>query len=317
MRSQLIWCGRFLIALAILFFLSERLHSLLTQLEVDTVTCQPLWVIASFAILLSHRTLLVFPWWILYRAAAQVEVSFRNSWALFQISQLGRYLPGKVGQFVWMASLARGFGIQKTLAVIVSCLQIVFQCSLGCIIGIPVLQSTEHLVFQNWIDDFSVISPLWIFVGGLGFLLIVGGGLYAKKRIRELIPQFAEYRDTLLSVSKVLYLIASYLLVWGLLGSAFFLFIKGFVTTISISQFPMVMSTCAMAWCIGFLSFLTPSGLGIREGFLSLMLTTVGLTPATAALLALLSRLWTLGAEIFLGGLACGSYFRHRRIQHN
>lgn len=317
MRVRLVWGVRLLIALAILLFLSKRLHNLLTQLELDTIAFDPLWAIVSFAILLSHRTLLVFPWWILYRAAAQVKASFRDSWTLFQISQLGRYLPGKVGQFVWMASLARGFGIQKTLAVIVSCLQIVFQCILGCIIGIPVLQNTELLVFQNWIDDFLMTSPLWIFVGTLGFLLIVGGGLYAKKRIKELIPQFAEYRNTLFSVSRVLYLIASYLLIWGLLGVAFFLFIKGFVSTISISQLPMVISTCAMAWCIGFLSFLTPSGLGIREGFLSLMLTTVGLTPTTASLVALLSRLWTLGAEIFLGGLACGSYFRHRRIQHN
>ena len=168
MRVRLIWCVRLLIALAILFFLSKRLHNLLTQLELDTIAFDPLWAIVSFAILLSHRTLLVFPWWILYRAAAQVKASFRDSWTLFQISQLGRYLPGKVGQFVWMASLARGFGIQKTLAIIVSCLQIIFQCSLGCIIGIPVLQSTKHLVFQNWIDDFSVISPSWIFCRSLG-----------------------------------------------------------------------------------------------------------------------------------------------------
>ena len=316
MKAQLIWSTRLLIALVILFFLSKRLYTLLAQLQVDTVEFQPFWGIASFAILLIHRTLLVFPWWILYRAAAQVKVPFRNTWALFQIAQLGRYLPGKVGQFVWMASLARRFGIQKTLAIIVSCLQIAFQCILGCIIAIPVLQTTKLPVFENRMDALRITTPLWIFIASLGFLLILGTGLYYKKRIKELILRFAEHRDTLFSVSKVLYLIAAYLLIWGLLGGAFFLFIKGFLTTLSISQLPSVISICAMAWCIGFLSFLTPSGLGIREGVLSLMLTTLGLTPTTAALVALLSRLWTLGAEIFLGGLAFGTYFKHRRIQH-
>lgn len=117
------------------------------------------------------------------------------------------------------------------------------------------------------------------------------------------------------SVSGILWLAGAYLLLWAFLGIAFFLFIKS-LTLVSTSQLPVVTGTYAVAWSIGFLSIITPSGLGVREGILSLLLTSV-LPPATAMLVALLSRLWTLGAELLLGGIAFGIYFRQRHIQQN
>lgn len=41
------------------------------------------------------------------------------------------------------------------------------------------------------------------------------------------------------------------------------------------------------------------------------------LPPATATLVARLFRLWALGAELILGGVAFGIYFRQRHIQQN
>jgi len=59
----------------------------------------------------------------------------------------------------------------------------------------------------------------------------------------------------------------------------------------------------AFAWIVGFLSFLTPGGLGIREGLLSLLLSRYMPTPQ-ATLVALLCRVWMLSAEIVLAGVA-------------
>jgi len=53
--------------------------------------------------------------------------------------------------------------------------------------------------------------------------------------------------------------------------------------------------------------------LGVREGVLSVLLTTV-LPPATATLVALLARLWTVAAELLLGGVAFAMDFRQRRV---
>ncbi len=94
----------------------------------------------------------------------------------------------------------------------------------------------------------------------------------------------------------------TYLLLWGCCGLAFFLFIKS-LSPVEWSQLPVIIGIYATAWTIGFLSFITPSGLGVREGMLSLLLT-VYLPPATATLVALLSRLWSTLAELVLASAA-------------
>lgn len=57
-----------------------------------------------------------------------------------------------------------------------------------------------------------------------------------------------------------------------------------------------------MAWTVGFLSFIAPAGLGIREGALSFLLSTL-LPEATAIFIALLSRFWYLTVELALVGV--------------
>ncbi len=101
-----------------------------------------------------------------------------------------------------------------------------------------------------------------------------------------------------------------YLLVWISLGIAFFLFVKS-IYPIHITQFPIIMSIFAFAWSIGFMTLITPGGLGVREGILSLLLTSC-LPPATATLIALLSRIWVICIEIILAGVAFGCYMRQK-----
>ena len=312
-HTRLVSWGRWLIAFAVLVFLIKRLSSLLATLEVEAATFQsPFWLIVSLGILMSYRTLLVSPWCTLYGYAAQTPVSFQASWTLFQLSQFGRYLPGKVGQFVWMFSLSRRFGIKKTTALLATCLQLVFQCCSGIIVGFPVLHSPEAAsLLQKRLESFQISPKAGLLMGTLGALtLSIGCVFFYRRRIGEIL-RCSRTKQTLrgmFSISRVLRLMVSYLLLWGLLGIAFFLFIKSLVP-VDLSQFLMLTGIYAIAWGIGFLSFVTPGGLGVREGVLSLLLTIV-LPPARAMLVALLSRLWTLSVELLVGGGAFWIYWR-------
>lgn len=86
----------------------------------------------------------------------------------------------------------------------------------------------------------------------------------------------------------------------------FFFFIKS-IYPIRIVQLPIISSIYPFAWSIGFLSLITPSGLGVREGVLSMFLTTC-LPPVTATLVALLARLWMVITEVVLAGVAWRCY---------
>ncbi len=312
-RTLLMRAGRWLVAFATIFFLTKRLYNLLTELDVKAVALEsPLCFIGSLILLFFYYSGLGIPWLFLYRAGSGKRVSVLSGWTFFQLSQLGRYLPGKIGQYVLMFSLSKRFQIKKKHAVLSTSLQLIFQCCLGCIVALPALRTSS--ILQNLLKNFQM-SPKTIFLSGIIVMLVLGAGLlllyeqYNGIRLLHLIKQ-SFYR--MLSVSEVLCLIGSYLLLWGLLGLAFFLFTKSLYLVLT-SQLLMITSTYALAWSIGFLCIITPNGLGIREGILNLLLTII-MPPATATLVALLARLWTLSAELFLGGVVFGLYVRQRHI---
>lgn len=312
MSARVLRWGRILIALSILYFLIKHLLGLLTPLQGEVVVFKPFWLLAAFTSLLLYFVLLGIPWIFLYRAGREKPVPLLSGWTFFQLSQLGRYLPGRVGQFVWMLSFSRGFGIEKTAAVLATCLQLAFQCSLGCLLGCLVLWHTETAqLLQNVLARLEMSVKATLIGMGIGTF---GGGvvfLY-RERIKGMFSRLIKQGAAMFSMSKLLLSVGVYLLLWVLLGTAFFLFIKS-LCAISVSRLLVVTGIYAVAWSIGFLSVITPSGLGVREGVLSVLLTTV-LPPATATLVALLARLWTLAAELLLGGIAFGIDFRQRRV---
>ena len=309
-RSRLLRWGRILIALAIIFFLVKRLYNLLAALEGEAIAFKPFWLLASLTLLLVYFSVLGIPWFFSYRAGSEKAVSFVSGWTFFQLSQLGRYLPGKVGQFVWMLSLSRKFGIEKTGAVLATCFQLAFQCSLGCILGSLVLWRTEVTpILDNLLTSVEMSPKTGLICIGI---VTLGGGVVFLYRhhIQETLPRLIKQGAAMFSMSKLLRSLGVYLLLWGLLGAAFFLFIKSFYP-VTASQLFTVTGIYATAWSIGFLSVITPSGLGVREGILSVLLTSI-LPPATAMLVALLSRLWTLSAELAVTGVAFGLYWRQQ-----
>jgi hypothetical protein len=91
-------------------------------------------------------------------------------------------------------------------------------------------------------------------------------------------------------------LAAGYLLYWGLTGLAFAALIRS-IFPLPASAIPLALAGYAAGYAVGFLSLLTPAGLGVREGVLVLALAPV--MPAGPALVvALLSRLWMMVFEL-------------------
>ena len=305
--------GRYLIAFAILFFLFKHLFELIRDLKVESITFNPFWLLLSCVILIVYRTLRIFPWLTLYQNSTSKSVSFQSSWTLFQLSELGKYLPGKVGQFVGIATLCRSLDIARVKAIASTLLQLAFQCVLGILIGVPVLLSPEaREIWQNILINLlhNSFRSIIFFAAiiGLGTILIV----LFRKRLSSQKAHFQTIRRTLVSFKKLFRLLMIYILLWACVGIAFFLFVKS-IYPIQMVQFPLILGIYPFAWSIGFLSLITPGGLGVREGVLSLLLTAC-LPSVTATLIALLSRLWIINIEVILAAIAWGYYCRQRRI---
>lgn len=306
-QERLLRIGRWFLSFMILLYLIQRFYELQTDISGEGIAfVAPFRLLSSLILVLIYYNVLSLPWFFCYRRGSGTSTAFLSGWTFFQLSQFGRYLPGRVGQFVWMLSFSRSFGIEKTSAVLATCIQLAFQSILGVIVGVAVLGGAKISLLHTW-GQFEM-GRMGIRLGGIGLVVLGVGAFLYRGRIAAAVPHLKKLFCAMFLVR----LLGLYLFLWGLLGIAFFLFIRGF-SPVSTSQLFQVTGIYAVAWSIGFLNFLTPSGLGIREGVLSLLLTSI-LPPATATLIALLSRLWTLSAELLIGGVAFGLSLRQKRI---
>jgi hypothetical protein len=99
----------------------------------------------------------------------------------------------------------------------------------------------------------------------------------------------------------IIYILA-YSVSWLLFGLAFLIFIKAMAEA-SFGMYPSLTGAFAFAFNIGFLALFVPGGIGVREGILVLLLSSLFPVPI-ATLIALLARIWATAAELLCLSIA-------------
>lgn len=211
-------------------------------------------------------------------------------------SNLARYVPGKVWQFVAAADLARGRGLD-TATMLVSLVVVmgffllgagVVALAFGAIPGIPA-------------------SPARIGAAAALALALVHPRVIAAAL--RLVPRRAAdvaWRGGWTSGAGLLALSVGY---WVANGAAFALFLDAIVGTPA-GSFVALVGANAAAYLVGYVVIVAPAGLGFREATLTALLGGIlgsGLGDqralALGAVAALASRLWMVVAEL-LGAAA-------------
>jgi uncharacterized membrane protein len=96
--------------------------------------------------------------------------------------------------------------------------------------------------------------------------------------------------------------LGSYAVAWIAVGVSFAALVQA-LTPLHWSQVPGLVAVFSAAYVIGFLTLLTPGGLGVREGVLTLLLATI-LPSGVSAVVAILARLWMVVVEVAGAGIA-------------
>ncbi len=147
---------------------------------------------------------------------------------------------------------------------------------------------------------------------GLGVVLIVGllvglhprvlnGLLNVALRVLKRAPVILTLR-----YGDILLVTLFWLVSWAIAGCAFYMLLLSLFPAVPVSVLPICIGIYAIAWDIGFVSFITPSGLGFREGaIVGLFALAVPFMPGTVVgILALLSRLVSTIAELVCVSIA-------------
>ncbi len=232
----------------------------------------------------------------------QKQVSFRSAWTLFHLANITRYLPGRIWGIVRLLSLSKKFGLSKTAVGSSLTLHVGIETALGGLIAMSLLFSDGmRETASDALETFSrhtlllMLAVIGVMVGSV--FLIPKLAEHARQFLKKLAPRLGK-------VSLSGFVLTCHCLLWLCQGIAFFLFVRS-LASVFLRDAGVLTACFAFAWIVGFLSFLTPGGLGIREGLLGLLLSNY-LPPSQATLVALLSRLWMLAAESLLAAIAFG-----------
>lgn len=224
-------------------------------------------------------------------------------WTVFRIvsiSQLGKYLPGKVffaGNFYLLSRQAGIGSLQIGAAFVISMALWILTASL-C--GLPVLSLLQPALRYS-VLVLPLLLALFIHPRFLGWLLRTAQGISGRMRSSSGIApvDLTAQADLLTRLSSMFYLRVAllYLATWLLAGLGAYLCLSAFVTDVPIgadpSVFPLALASIALGTVAGFLALFAPVGLGIREG-----IGTLVLSPAVGAGVALLAMVLLRGITV-------------------
>lgn len=261
---------------------------------------RPGWLVLSSLLVLATYVLLVEIWRrVLRRYSARVSLGVAAR--VWFISNLGKYVPGKVWQLTAMAVMMNRYGVSLTVAgstaVIVAVCNVVAGFVLILGLGAPSL----HALGAH--AEMAAIT-------GTAVLLLVL--LTAPLTVRSAAALFNRLGQRQLALNvpaaAVWESIVGYLGTWILYGLAFELFAIAVVGHAS-GNWEAYVATFTLSYLVGYLWLPAPGGLGAREWAMSTVFIALKLgTPAEAAVVTIASRLWLTVLEI-----APGVYYLARR----
>jgi uncharacterized membrane protein YbhN (UPF0104 family) len=198
-------------------------------------------------------------------------------------SMLTRYIPGNIWHILSRAAMAGKLAVTPALVVASATIE----QALTLLGALALLALTLPLWFASGANLAQAPAGsgwLWLVLPlGLALLhpALLGRalGVAARKLRRPELAWHYRYRDVL----RLLLAYAAAMLLQGLALVA----LVGGLAPLAGAQVPLLVGASALAWALGFLSFLTPSGLGVREGVLALLLAQI--YPAPVAIVASLT----------------------------
>ncbi|HEX7049504.1 MAG TPA: hypothetical protein VF188_04775 [Longimicrobiales bacterium] len=203
------------------------------------------------------------------------------------VSNLNRYIPGKIWQFIGVIDLSRAAGISALTSVTSLLLYMGFVLVAGAILGIYLVPGSLIGVPDGWRLGLRWAAPALL---GLLHPAVINTVIGWTTRLtrRPLRAWTGRWSDGLA-------IFALCVLEWLALGAAFTLFV-GSITPVGFERYPALTGAFALSFVAGYMVLL-PAGLGAKEGALAVLLGGVLPFPVAAAV-AVAARVWTLLAEL-------------------
>lgn len=301
-RRHLVLLVQLLFVAAVVGYAGRALVEQWGAMQRHAASLDPSWglVALSGLLVLAAYALLIATWRAML-GAWDASIPFGEAARIWFVSNLGKYIPGKVWQIAAMGAMAQRQGVTAVAAagsaVVVNLANIVSGFAIVLVTGAGVLRvshpSGPRIAAVLVVLVLSGLLALPVLLPPLARL---GARLLRREIAVPRIPARAIWLATLGTA-----------LAWATYGVAFQLLAVALdlaPSAASTGATPGYIAVYTISYLIGYLSLVTPGGIVVRETMLVEGLIALGLAGAPAGwLLAVASRLWLTVLEIAPGML--------------
>lgn len=286
---------KLLVPLIIAFFVGRVIHANWQQVREAEWQFSPLYLIGSFALCSGWFLFRPLGWNIILNRFGR-HVPYAAVFRVYRQSELSRYVPGAVWQFVSRIYLIKRWHVTASACMAATIVDLVL-ATLAALIpaswtlqeAFPGMQRYHQIVLMVFpVASLLVIHPR-AFNAWAGFL---------AERLRQ------PWTPLRITWVRLLGIWALYVAGWLMMCTGVAMFASG-ILAMEPGGSMYLGSSYAVAWLIGTLTMIAPAGMGVREGALGIMLQRV-LAAGPAFTIAVCVRFWVLLVEVCwfaLGGL--------------
>jgi len=232
------------------------------------------------------------------------NISYAKSFHYYNITQLGKYMPGNFWHFVGRYGYYRAERLSFSEIHKALILEMLF-ISLGCLLVSAVFFSLNPS-FYSYLASLNVLDTRFIFIPVI-VLCLTTVFLLIKRKV------FKKVARHLLSNWRLnIKILIVQFAIWLFLGASFYLLLRGH--TIHHGLFPNIISLYSIAYLLGFLFVLAPAGIGVREFVLISGLGFIDMPMDIKLSLVGFHRVFYMAAEVILAAIAFAifMYFEDR-----
>lgn len=257
-------CGNIITLIAI-YFVFKKLFS--TDLDYSEIFNQKdISIVLIVTIILSIIIILnCFPWKTLVEMFSKENMPWLDTTKVYTKSNLLKYLPGNVFQYVGRNQLASKMNISHIQVAAAT----IFDVAVNVLAGIVL--ASIYLFKNNLFADFFKNLPLGLTLGFcLLLILFIGTLLYVLRN--KIQPFFLKYRYLFTkSTVKSLFICLAYYILTMLIQSLLFIVVLVYVVGVSLdlNLFLSLFSAYTFSWLVGFVTPGAPAGIGIREAVMA------------------------------------------------
>jgi hypothetical protein len=287
------------VVLAVAAFFAHAFRSNWAGIQAHSFEFQPLYLALSFVAFLATTLLGIYALHDSFNTLCTSKLSFVESVATMSSSSLMKYIPGKVWSYALQMYVLSQRGIRKSLVLYVNLINIAISLLVSMLFGCALLLAAPMSHLPQ--------APLWLLFGALvvadlvcvrfnaalfGWLIALANSLLKRNIERFDVP-----------LALLLRLHAVHAVAAITFGLAVYCVCRGIGYQVGAGQAMTVAGAFLLADVAGFLAFVSPGGLGVRESVMYALLGGAA-SGSLAVLVPLAARAVGMLVDVLLGGTA-------------